>query len=226
MACFPTSVRAQVMPEPQPVAAYGAHARQVWNEWIDWFTRDEHDRRRLSLMERLLSGSAAEIAQANQEIVAAAARQEQLLAESTGKPVVQLYPAEEFLGAWYYCAEQLTPQAKQSLRRIFEIQLDHCDWWRSSALGHASGNWGFTADTFLALAGQALGRADAVELARTGLSYSLDYIPASGAAVYEYNCTEGHWSISPGQLGVLAEQTTDRNLARMARIMNERIWID
>lgn len=226
VVCLPVSVSAQIMPEPKPVVACGERARQVWTEWIDWFTRDEKDRIRLSILERLQRGSPAEIAQANAEIVATAARQEKLLSESGGKSILMLHPVDDYVGAWYFAGDKLTPTAKQALRRIFEIQLDHCDWWRVSALGHPTGNFGWYADYFLALGGQALGRADLVERARTGLSYSLDYIPASGAAVYEYNCTEGHWAISPGYLGALAEQTTDRNLARMARLLTERIWIE
>jgi hypothetical protein len=226
MVCLPAAVSAQVMPEPKPVVACGERARQLWSDWVDWFTRDSKDRVQLSNLERLQRGSKAEIAQANQELIVMAARQEKLLAESAGKPIAQLYPSDDYLGAWYYAADKLTPRAKQALRRIFEIQLDHCDWWRGSALGHATGNWGWHADNFLALTAQALGRADHVELARTGLSYSLDYIPASGAAVYEYNCTEGHWAISPGCLGMLAEQAADRNLGRMARLLTERIWIE
>jgi hypothetical protein len=223
---LPASLPAQVMPEPKPVVACGPQARQVWSQWVDWFTRDEKNRVRPSILERLQRGSPAEIAQANAEIVATATRQEKLLSASAGKPIVMLHPVDDFVGAWYFAADKLTPPAKQALRRIFEIQLDHCDWWRVNALGHATGNFGWYADYFLALGGQALGRADLVERARTGLSYSLDYIPASGAAVYEYNCTEGHWAISPGYLGALAEQAADRNLGRMARLLTERIWIE
>lgn len=226
MLALPAALPAQVMPEPKPAVACGPQARQVWNQWIDWFTRDQQDRVRLSILERLQRGSPAEMAQANADIMATAARQEKLLAESAGKPIPMLHPVDDYVGAWYFAADKLTSPAKQALRRIFEIQLDHCDWWRVNALAHPTGNFGWYADYFLALGGQALGRADLVERARTGLSYSLDYIPASGAAVYEYNCTEGHWAISPGYLGALAEVAADRNLGRMARILTERIWIE
>jgi hypothetical protein len=52
--------------------------------------------------------------------------------ESAGKPVAMLHPVDGYVGAWHFAGDKLTPQARQALGRIFEIQLDHCDWWRVS----------------------------------------------------------------------------------------------
>jgi len=122
---------------------------------------------------------------------------------------------------------RLTPEAHQAIKDVLTAFHPQAADVEPTMWMHAPGYNGANAHdylSFLALAWAVTGDPEVRDAASWGLRGELDHLNTSGD-IAEFNVLEGHWCSSNGYDAIKAF-VRDPELARMARMIAERVWIN
>ena len=123
--------------------------------------------------------------------------------------------------------ERLTPEAHQAIKEVLTAFHPETADVEPTMWMHAPGYNGANAHdylSFLALTWAVTGNPDVRDAAYWGLRGELDHLNLSGD-ISEFNVLEGHWCSSNGYDAMKAF-LRDPELARMARMIAERLWLN
>jgi hypothetical protein len=190
----------------------------------------------LTQFERLVRGQPEDVAAVNRDIIAycqrkqadiEAAWREQTL-RNPAKEVCQ-YQTELIPLAilTLRIGERLTPEAHRAIKDVLEAFHPQTADVEPTMWMHGPGyNGGNAHDylSFLALTWAVTGNPEVRDAAYWGLRGELDHLNLSGD-ISEFNALEGHWCSSNGYDAMKAF-VRDPELARMARMIAERVWIN
>lgn len=194
------------------------------------------DNPRLTQFERLVRGNPEDVAAVNREIVDYCTRKKAEI-EAAWRDPKRRNPAKEVCQyqtelipvaiLTLRIGERLTPEAHQAIKDVLtafhpEIANVEPTMWM-----HAPGYNGANAHdylSFLALTWAVTGNPDVRDAAYWGLRGELDHLNLSGD-ISEFNVLEGHWCSSNGYDAMKAF-VRDPELARMARLIAERLWLN
>lgn len=190
----------------------------------------------LTQFERLVRGRPDDVAAVNREIVAYC-REKTAAIEAAWRDPARRNPAKDV------CAYQteliplailtlrighrLTPEAHQAIKDVLTAFHPQAADVEPTMWMHAPGYNGANAHdylSFLALAWEVTGDPEVRDAAYWGLRGELDHLNTSGD-ISEFNVLEGHWCSSNGYDAIKAF-VRDPELARMARMIAERLWIN
>jgi len=190
----------------------------------------------LTQFERLVRGQPEDVAAVNREIIAYcshkqadidAAWRDQTL-RNPAKEVCQ-YQTEliPLVILTLRIGERLTPEAHQAIKDVLEAFHPQTADVEPTMWLHGPGyNGGNAHDylSFLALTWAVTGNPEVRDAAYWGLRGELDHLNLSGD-ISEFNALEAHWCSSNGYDAMKAF-VRDPELARMARMIAERLWIN
>lgn len=194
------------------------------------------DKPRLTQFERLVRGEPGDVAAVNQEIVDYCTRKTAEIEEAWRDPK-RRHPAKEV------CAYQteliplailplrvggrLTPEAHQAIKDVLAAFHPETADVEPTMWMHAPGYNGSDAHaylSFLVLTWAVTGNPDVRDAAYWGLRGELDHLNTSGD-ISEFNCLEAHWCGINGY-DTMKAFVRDPELARMARLIAERLWLN
>jgi hypothetical protein len=190
----------------------------------------------LTQFERLLVGEPEDEAAVNREIVTYC-RRKQVEIEAAWRDPDRRHPAKEVC---QYQTEliplaiislrigsQLTPEAHQAIKDVLSAFRPETPDVEPTRWMHAPGYNGANAHdylSFLALTWAVTGNPDVRDAAYWGLRGELEHLNLSGD-ISEFNVLEAHWCSSNGYDAMKAF-LRDAELARMARLIAERLWLN
>jgi hypothetical protein len=194
------------------------------------------DAPKLTQFERLLIGDPEDVAAVNREIVAYCQRKKAEI-EAAWRDPRRRHPAKEV------CAYQteliplailplriggrLTPEAHQAIKDVLTAFRPETADVEPTLWMHAPGYNGANAHdylSFLALTWAVTSNPDVKDATYWGLRGELEHLNLSGD-ISEFNVLEGHWCSSNGYDAMKAF-LRDPELARMARLIAERLWLN
>ena len=191
---------------------------------------------RLTQFERLLVGDTQDVAAVNREIVAYC-RQKKLEIETAWRDPKRRHPAKEVCQyqteliplaiLTLRIGERLTPEAHQAIKDVLTAFHPETADAEPTLWMHAPGYNGANAHdylSFLALTWAVTGNPDVRDAAYWGLRGELEHLNLSGD-ISEFNVLEAHWCSSNGYDAMKAF-LRDPELARMARMIAERLWLN
>jgi len=194
------------------------------------------DAPRLTQFERLLMGDPQGVAAVNREIIAYC-RQETAEIETAWRDPKRRHPAKEVCQyqteliplaiLTLRVGERLSPEAHQAIKEVLTTFHPETADVEPTLWMHAPGyNGGNAHDylSFLALTWAVTGNVEVRDAAYWGLRGELDHLNLSGD-ISEFNVLEGHWCGSNGYDAMKAF-LRDPELARMARMIAERLWLN
>jgi len=190
----------------------------------------------LTQFERLVRGQPEDVAAVNREIIAYC-QQKQAEIEAAWREQTLRNPAKEVCQyqteliplaiLTLRIGERLTPEAHQAIKDVLEAFHPQTADVEPTMWMHGPGyNGGNAHDylSFLALTWAVTGNPEVRDAAYWGLRGELDHLNLSGD-ISEFNALEGHWCGSNGYDAMKAF-VRDPELARMARMIAERLWIN
>jgi len=191
---------------------------------------------RLTQFERLVVGNPEDVATVNREIVEYC-RQKQAEIEAAWRDPKRRNPAKEVCQyqteliplaiLTLRIGERLTPEAHQAIEDVLTTFHPETADVEPTLWMHAPGYNGANAHdylSFLALTWAVTGNLEVRDAAYWGLRSELDHLNLSGD-ISEFNVLEGHWCSSNGYDAMKAF-LRDPELARMARMIAERLWLN
>lgn len=191
---------------------------------------------KLTQFERLVRGDPDDVAAVNHEIVAFC-RAKQADIEAAWRDPSRRHPAKEVCGyqteliplaiLTLRVGDRLTPEADRAIRDVLAAFHPQAADVEPTMWMHAPGYNGANAHdylSFLALTWAVTGDPEVRDAASWGLRGELDHLNTSGD-ISEFNALEGHWCSSNGYDAMKAF-VRDPELARMARMIAERMWIN
>jgi hypothetical protein len=194
------------------------------------------DRPRLTQFERLTLGDSEEVAAVNREIIEYCRIKQSAIEEAWADPK-RRHPAKEVCAyqteliplaiLTLRIGERLIPEAHQAIKNLIIAFRPEAADIEPTLWMHAPGYNGSNAHdylSFLALSWEVTGNPDLRDAAYWGLRGELDHINLSGD-ISEFNVLEGHWCSSNGYDAIKAF-VRDPELARMARMIAERLWLN
>ena len=190
----------------------------------------------LTQFERLVRNQPEDVAAVNREIIAYC-QQKQADIEAAWRDETLRNPAKEVCQyqteliplaiLTLRIGERLIPEARQAIKDVLEAFHPQTADVEPTMWMHGPGyNGGNAHDylSFLALAWAVTGNPEVRDAAYWGLRGELDHLNLSGD-ISEFNALEGHWCSSNGY-GSMKAFVRDPELARMARMIAERLWIN
>jgi len=190
----------------------------------------------LTQFERLVRGQPEDVAAVNREIIAYC-QQKQAEIEAAWREQTLRNPAKEVCQyqteliplaiLTLRIGERLTPEAHRAIKDVLEAFHPQTADVEPTMWMHGPGyNGGNAHDylSFLALTWAVTGNPEVRDAAYWGLRGELDHLNLSGD-ISEFNALEGHWCGSNGYDAMKAF-VRDPELARMARMIAERLWIN
>ena len=190
----------------------------------------------LTQFERLVRNQPEDVAAVNREIIAYC-QQKQADIEAAWRDETLRNPAKEVCQyqteliplaiLTLRIGERLTPEAHQAIKDVLEAFHPQTADVEPTMWMHGPGyNGGNAHDylSFLALTWAVTGNPEVRDAAYWGLRGELDHLNLSGD-ISEFNALEGHWCSSNGY-GSIKAFVRDPELARMARMIAERLWIN
>ena len=190
----------------------------------------------LTQFERLVRNQPEDVAAVNREIIAYC-QQKQADIEAAWRDQTLRNPAKEVCQyqteliplaiLTLRIGERLTPEAHQAIKDVLEAFHPQTADVEPTMWMHGPGyNGGNAHDylSFLALTWAVTGNPEVRDAAYWGLRGELDHLNLSGD-ISEFNALEGHWCSSNGY-GSIKAFVRDPELARMARMIAERLWIN
>ena len=194
------------------------------------------DKLRLTQFERLLVGDPEEVADVNREIIEYCQRKTAEI-EAAWRDPKRRHPAKEVCAYQteliplaiftLRIGESLTPEAHQAIKDVLSAFRPETADVEPTLWMHAPGYNGSNAHdylSFLALTWAITGNPDVRDATYWGLRGELELLNISGD-ISEFNVLEGHWCSSNGYDAMKA-YLRDPELARMARLIAERLWIN
>ncbi|UCD52381.1 MAG: hypothetical protein JSW27_07040, partial [Phycisphaerales bacterium] len=194
------------------------------------------DKPRLTQFERLLIGDPDDVAAVNSEIIAYCKRKTAEI-EAAWRDPKRRHPAKEVC---QYQTEliplailplriggRLTPEAHRAIKDVLSAFRPETADVEPTMWMHAPGYNGANAHdylSFLALTWAVTGDPDVRDATYWGLRGELEHLNFSGD-ISEFNVLEGHWCSSNGYDAMKAF-LRDAELARMARMIAERLWLN
>ncbi|MBN2129356.1 MAG: hypothetical protein JW741_07655 [Sedimentisphaerales bacterium] len=191
---------------------------------------------RLTQFERLVVGNPEDVATVNREIVEYC-RQKQAEIEAAWNDPKRRHPAKEVCQyqteliplaiLTLRIGERLTPEAHQAIKSILTAFHPVTADVEPTLWMHGPGYNGANAHdylSFLALTWAVTGNPDVRDAAYWGLRGELEHLNLSGD-ISEFNVLEAHWCGSNGYDAMKAF-VRDPELARMARLIAERLWLN
>jgi hypothetical protein len=194
------------------------------------------DNPRLTQFERLVRGDPEDVAAVNREIVEYC-RRKQAEIEAAWRDPKRRHPAKEVC---QYQTEliplailplriggRLTPEAHQAIKDVLTAFHPETADVEPTMWMHGPGYNGANAHdylSFLALTWAVTGSPEVRDATYWGLRGELDHLNLSGD-ISEFNVLEGHWCSSNGYDAMKAF-LRDPELARIARIIAERLWLN
>jgi hypothetical protein len=190
----------------------------------------------LTQFERLVRNQPEDVAAVNREIIAYC-QQKQADIEAAWRDQKLRNPAKEVCQyqteliplaiLTLRIGERLTPEAHQAIKDVLEAFHPQTADVEPTMWMHGPGYNGGNAHDylgFLALTWAVTGNPEVRDAAYWGLRGELDHLNLSGD-ISEFNALEGHWCSSNGYDAMKAF-VRDPELARMARMIAERLWIN
>jgi hypothetical protein len=190
----------------------------------------------LTQFERLVRGDPADVAAVNRDIIDYC-RKKQAEIEAAWRDPARRNPAKEVC---QYQTEliplailtlrvgtRVTPEAQQAIKDVLTAFRPETADVEPTLWMHAPGYNGANAHdylSFLALTWAVTGNPEVRDAAYWGLRGELDHVNTSGD-ISEFNALEGHWCSSNGYDAMKAF-VRDPELARMARMIAERLWMN
>jgi len=194
------------------------------------------DAPRLTQFERLLLGDPEDVAAVNREIVAYCQRKTAEI-EAAWRDPKRRHPAKEVCAyqteliplaiLTLRISDRLSPEAHQAIRELLLAFRPETADVEPTLWMHAPGYNGANAHdylSFLALTWAVTGDPGVRDATYWGLRGELDHLNLSGD-ISEFNVLEAHWCSSNGYDAMKAF-LRDPELARMARLIAERLWIN
>jgi hypothetical protein len=191
---------------------------------------------KLTQFERLVRGQPQDVAAVNREIISYC-RQKRTEIEAAWRDRSLRNPAKDVCQyqteliplaiLTLRIGERLTPDAHQAIKDVLEAFHPQTADVEPTMWMHGPGyNGGNAHDylSFLALTWAVTGNPEVRDAAYWGLRGELDHLNLSGD-ISEFNVLEGHWCSSNGYDAMKAF-VRDPELARMARMIAERVWIN
>ncbi|UCH35909.1 MAG: hypothetical protein JSV65_06030 [Armatimonadota bacterium] len=191
---------------------------------------------KLTQFERLLVGDPVDVVAVNREIVEFC-RKEQAEIEAAWRDPNRRHPAKEVCEYQTQLiplailvlriGERLTPEAHQAIKDVLLAFRPETADVEPTLWMHAPGYNGANAHdylSFLALTWEVTGNLAVRDATYWGLRGELENLNLSGD-IPEFNVLEGHWCSSNGYDAMKAF-LRDPELARMARMIAERLWIN
>ncbi|MCP4196885.1 MAG: hypothetical protein GY762_07010 [Proteobacteria bacterium] len=194
------------------------------------------DNPRLTQFERLALGDPEDVAAVNEEIIAYCQRKEAEIKTAWQNPKLK-HPAKQVCQYQteliplaimaLRIGEQLTPEAHQAIKDvILEFRPETADVEPAMWM-HAPGYNGANSHdllSFLAMSWEVTGNLALRDAAFWGLRNELDSLNITGD-IAEFNVLEAHWCGFNGYDAMKA-YLSDPEMARMARMIAERLWIN
>ena len=190
----------------------------------------------LTQFERLVRNQPEDVAAVNREIIAYCERKQADI-EAAWRDQTLRNPAKEVCQyqteliplaiLTLRIGERLTPEAHQAIKDVLEAFHPQTADVEPTMWMHGPGYNGGNAHDylgFLALTWAVTGNPEVRDAAYWGLRGELDHLNLSGD-ISEFNALEGHWCSSNGYDAMKAF-VRDPELARMARMIAERLWIN
>ena len=194
------------------------------------------DNPRLTQFERLVRGDSEDVAAVNREIVDYCKRK-QVEIEAAWRDPKRRHPAKEVCQYQteliplailsLRIGQRLTPEAHQAIRNVLTAFHPETADVEPTLWMHAPGYNGANAHdylSFLALTWCVTGNPGVKDAAYWGLRGELDNLSLSGD-IPEFNVLEAHWCSSNGYDAMKAF-LKDPELARMTRLIAERLWLN
>lgn len=194
------------------------------------------DAPQLTQFERLVAGDPDDVAAVNREIVEFCRKRQAEIEEAWRDPKRE-HPAKEVCNYQVELiplavialriGERLTPETRQAIKDVLAAFRPEAAGVEPGLWLHAPGyNGGNPHDTLsmLALTWELTRNPDTKEAAYWGLRGELENLSRSDD-MQEFNLLEGHWCSTKGY-DVMKAYLSDPELARMARLMGERIWLN
>ncbi|MHC4558549.1 MAG: hypothetical protein ACYS80_14745 [Planctomycetota bacterium] len=194
------------------------------------------DKPRLTQFERLLVGDPEDMATVNREIIEYCQRKTADI-EAAWRDPKRRHPAKEVCAYQteliplailpLRIGEHLTPEAHQAIKDVLSAFRPETADVEPTLWMHAPGYNGANAHdylSFLALTWAVTGNPDVRDATYWGLRGELEHLNLSGD-ISEFNVLEGHWCSSNGYDAMKA-YLRDPELARMARLIAERLWLN
>ncbi|MFM7412812.1 MAG: hypothetical protein ACKO6E_06335 [Planctomycetota bacterium] len=191
---------------------------------------------RLTQFERLVRGDPADVAAVNREIIDYC-QGKQAEIEAAWRDPSRRNPAKDVCQyqteliplaiLTLRCGDRLTPEAREAIKSVLTAFHPEVADVEPTMWMHAPGYNGANAHdylSFLALTWAVTGNPAVRDAAVWGLRGELDHLNTSGD-IAEFNVLEGHWCSSNGYDSIKAF-VHDPELARMARLIAERLWIN
>jgi hypothetical protein len=191
---------------------------------------------RLTQFERLVRGDPEDVAAVNREIVDYCTRKTTEIGAAWGDPK-RRHPAKEVCQYQteliplailpLRIGERLTPESHQAIKEVLTAFHPETADVEPTMWMHGPGYNGANAHdylSFLALTWAVTGNPDVRDAAYWGLRGELDHLNLSGD-ISEFNVLEAHWCGSNGYDAMKAF-LRDPELARMARMIAERLWLN
>lgn len=191
---------------------------------------------RLTQFERLVRGEPEDVAKVNREIIDYC-RAKQTEIEAAWADPKRRHPAKEVCAYQteliplailpLRIGERLIPEAHQAIRDVLLAFRPATADVEPTLWMHAPGYNGSNAHdylSFLALSWEITGDPVIRDAAYWGLRRELDHLNLSGD-IAEFNVLEGHWCSSNGYDAMKAF-LQDPQMARMARMIAERLWLN
>ena len=194
------------------------------------------DNPRLTQFERLVAGDREDIAEVNREILKYCEVKQKAIEDAWADPN-RRHPAKEVCAYQteliplailsLRVGDRLTDESKAAIKNLINAFRPQTADVEPTLWMHAPGYNGSNAHdylSFLALSWQVTGNPEMRDAAYWGLRGELDHLNLSGD-IAEFNVLEGHWCSSNGYDAIKAF-VTDPELARMARLIAERLWLN
>ena len=194
------------------------------------------DNPRLTQFERLVRGDPEDVAAVNREIIDYCTRKKAEI-EAAWRDPKRRNPAKEVCQyqtelipldiLTLRIGQRLTPEAHHAIKEVLTAFHPETADVEPTMWMHAPGYNGANAHdylSFLALTWAVTGNPDVRDAAYWGLRGELDHLNLSGD-ISEFNVLEGHWCSSNGYDAMKAF-LHDPELARMARMIAERLWLN
>lgn len=194
------------------------------------------DAPRLTQFERLVLGAPEDVAAVNREILAYCETKQKAIENAWADPK-RRHPAKEVCAyqteliplaiLTLRIGDRLTSEAHLAIKNLLNAFRPQTADVEPTLWMHAPGYNGSNAHdylSFLALSWQVTGNPEMRDATYWGLRGELDHLNLSGD-IAEFNVLEGHWCSSNGYDAMKAF-VTDPELARMARMIAERLWLN
>ena len=191
---------------------------------------------KLTQFERLLVGDPGDVAAVNREIIAYCQRKTADIERAWRDPK-RRHPAKEVCSyqteliplaiLTLRIGERLTPEAHQAIKEVLSAFRPEVADVQPTLWMHAPGYNGANSHdylSFLALTWAVTGNPDVRDATYWGLRGELDHLNLSGD-ISEFNVLEAHWCGINGYDAMKAF-LPDPELARMARLIAERLWLN